>query len=232
MMSELEQALRKSRELIGAALAEARQELAALDARRAELEALITQGESALGGAAAPGAQDPGATLHEALQRILRDNGNRPLHVRQLAEEVNQRGLYRRRDAGPVEVSQVHARTSTYDKIFGKAGSLVWLKEEPGVIVPFKDDDSGFLAWITSNPDGYLLNTERNPKPSYLVLHRSGCPHFKGDSPNWTKAYIKFCSQDIGELNDWAASSVGEASSCPSCLSQPEPAPGAQPASE
>lgn len=219
IMNDLEQALQKSRELIEAALADAREELAALDARRAELEALIAQGESALGGAPAPVVQDSGATLHEALQRILRENGNRPLHVRQLADEVNQRGLYRRRDAGPVEVSQVHARTSTYDKVFGKGGSFIWLKEEPGVIVPFKDDDSGFLAWITNNPDGYLLNTERNPKPSYLILHRSGCPHFKGDSPNWTKAYIKFCSQEVGELNDWAASSVGgQASRCPSCL--------------
>lgn len=154
-MSELEQALRKSRELIEAALADARQELAALDARKAELEALIVQGESALGGAPAPVVQDSGATLQEALQRILRENGNRPLHVRQLADEVNQRGLYRRRDTGPVEVSQVHARTSTYDKVFGKGGSFVWLKEEPGVIVPFKDDDSRFLAWITNNPDGY-----------------------------------------------------------------------------
>jgi hypothetical protein len=118
-----------------------------------------------------------------------------------------------------VEVSQVHARTSNYDKVFGKAGALVWLKEEPGAIVPFKDDDNGFLAWINDHPDGYLLNTERNPKPSYLILHSSGCGHFKGGSPNWTKDYIKFCSERNGELEDWAASSVGgEASRCPSCL--------------
>jgi hypothetical protein len=219
-MSELESALERSRELINAALTEARRELAALDARKAELEALIAQGEAALRGAQAPAIQDAALTLHDALQRILRENGNRPMPVRQLADEVNQRGLYRTRDGAPVEVSQVHARTSNYDKVFGKAGSLVWLKEEPGVIVPFKDDSRGFLSWITGNPDGYLINADRNPKPSYLVLHRSGCGHFRGEADlNWTKDYIKFCSRDSGELEDWAASSVGgKVTRCPSCM--------------
>jgi hypothetical protein len=159
-------------------------------------------------------------TLHEALQRILREGDNRPMPVRQLADQVNQRGLYGRRDGAPVEISQVHARTSNYDKVFGKAGPLVWLKEEPGVVVPFKDDTSGFRAWISDNPDGYLVNAERNPKPSYLVLHRADCLHFKGEPDlNWTKDYIKFCSLAAGELEDWAASSIGgEVTRCPSCL--------------
>jgi hypothetical protein len=219
-VSQLESALEQSRDLIQAALTDARQELAALDARRTELETLIAQGEAALRGAQAPVSQDAAQTLHDALQRILRENANRPMPVRRLADEVNRRGLYRTRDDGPVEVSHVHARTSNYDKVFGKAGPLVWLKEERGVIVPFKDDDSGFQAWIEDNTDGYFVNAERNPKPSYLVLHRSGCRHFTGSPDlNWTKEYIKFCSSDAGELEDWAASSVGgEVTRCPSCL--------------
>jgi hypothetical protein len=42
--------------------------------------------------------------------------------VRQLADAVNERGLYRKRDGSPVEVNQVHARTSNYEALFEKNG--------------------------------------------------------------------------------------------------------------
>ncbi len=90
-------------------------------------------------------------------------------------------------------------------------------------ITHFMDDDAGFLDWIEANPDGYFVNTERNPKPNYLVLHRSSCPHLKGGSDlHWTKDYVKFCSTDSGELEEWAARSVGGGPTlCHSCFRQP-----------
>src|SRR5215469_15503423 len=123
-MNELEQALQKSRQLIGSALDEARAELAALNARRAELEALIAQAEVALGSPQPPAAP-PAMTLHEALALILRENDNEPMTVRQLTDAVNERGLYRKRDGSPVEVNQVHARTSNYEALFEKDGALI-----------------------------------------------------------------------------------------------------------
>lgn len=219
-MINLTSALEQSRDMIQAALTEARQELAALVVRKDELESLIAQGETFLRGTQGPGNQDGSLKLHEALQRILRESGNLPTSARQLTDDINERSLYRTREGGPVEMSQVHARTSNYDKVFDKAGPLIWLKDEPGSVVPFKDDDSGFLTWIVDNPDGYVINTGRNPKPSYIVLHRSGCGHFKGDPDrSKTKDNIKFCSLDSGILAGWAASAVGgDVTRCPDCL--------------
>ena len=225
-MSRLEQALLKSRQMIEAGLEEARTELAVLDARRAELEALIAQAEAALGSPQSP-APTPGMTLHDALVLILRQNNNQPMSVRELTEAVNERGLYRSRNGNPVEVNQVHARTSNYETLFEKDGALIRLREEspmvtrhPAGIELFKDDDDGFLEWLHDDTDGYFINSERNPKPSYLVLHRPSCPHFKSDSPlHWTKDYIKFCARDRGQLEEWAASTIGgDVTLCRSCF--------------
>jgi len=46
-----------------------------------------------------------------------------------------------------------------------------------------KDNDQGFLAWLEANPDGYVVNAERRPRPNYLVLHRSVCSHLRSRSP-------------------------------------------------
>lgn len=128
-MSELAEALDRSRDMIEAALASARAELAELDARRSTLEALIAQAEVALGGGHAPTGM-PTMTLHEAIAQTLRDNGNAPMTARALAAAINERGLYRTRDGSPVEVNQVHARTSNYQELFDKDGPLIRLKEE------------------------------------------------------------------------------------------------------
>ncbi len=69
----------------------------------------------------------------------------------------------------------------------------------------FIDKDAEFLAWIESNPDGYLLNTYRKPSPKYLVLHRATCPSFKRNCGEyWTKTYRKICATDPNALHSWA----------------------------
>jgi len=223
---QLAQALHKSRQMIETALDEARTELAALDSQRAELERLIAQAESALD---SPGshAASPVMTLHEALVLILRENNNEPMTVRQLATAVNERGLYRKRDGSAVEVNQVHARTSNYGSLFEKDGAKIRLREEspmvtahPPNIQHFRDDDKGFLAWLQDHADGYFINSERNPKPNYLVLHRPSCPHYTGNPAlRWTRNYVKFCSRDRSVLEGWAASTIGgEVTLCSSCF--------------
>jgi hypothetical protein len=89
----------------------------------------------------------------------------------------------------------------------------------PASITCFQDDDAGFLLWREANPGGYFLNTERKPRAAYLMLHRSGCPHFTGSPLHWTKDYIKFCSQDRISLETWATDTIGgEIKYCRTCF--------------
>jgi len=166
-------------------------------------------------------------TLHEAIALLLRENANESMTVRELADALNERGLYRKRDGSPIEVNQVHARTNNYRSIFEKDGPNVRLREEsvmlttlgPSLTV-FQDDDEGFFEWIDANPEGYFINTERNPKPNYLVLHRPECPHFdRSPKAHWTRDYIKICSPGRSELEGWAEEAVkGEVTLCRSCF--------------
>lgn len=84
----------------------------------------------------------------------------------------------------------------------------------------YKDDDDGFFEWQVANPEGQFINTERGPNPNYLVLHNSGCPHFKGsDSVQWTKDYVKAASTDRDALERWAHDAVGgEITLCRTCF--------------
>lgn len=217
--------------MIQEALAEARSELAGLDTRRDELLAQIAQAEAIVGGSPAdvpaPAAARSALTLHEALVRVLEDTGNEGMTARELADGVNRRGLYRKRDGSPVEVNQVHARVNSYDGLFEKDGSKIRLKEGATVIttqtpnvVMFKDDDDGFFEWQASHADGEFINTERKLNPNYLVLHKSGCSHFKGnDSLKWTKDYVKACSTDHAALESWARDMVGgDITLCGTCF--------------
>lgn len=87
-------------------------------------------------------------------------------------------------------------------------------------VVMFKDDDDAFFEWQEAHSDGEFINTERKPNPNYLVLHKSGCPHFKGDaSVRWTKDYVKVASTDHAALESWAKNTVGgENNLCRTCF--------------
>jgi hypothetical protein len=89
----------------------------------------------------------------------------------------------------------------------------------PGIML-FQDDDRGFFVWLEINPDGYFINSERRPRPSYLVLHRPGCPHFTGNPAlHWTKDYVKFCSLRRRDLESWATRDVGgQVTLCRACF--------------
>ena len=87
----------------------------------------------------------------------------------------------------------------------------------PASVTRFRDDDAGFLRWREDNAGGYFLNTERNPGPGYLMLHRSGCPHFTSSPLHWTRDYIKFCSPDRASLEEWA-STLGDIRHCRTCF--------------
>jgi hypothetical protein len=39
----------------------------------------------------------------------------------------------------------------------------------------FDHDDDAYLAWVASNPDGYVVNCERKPNHKSTRLHLSSC---------------------------------------------------------
>jgi hypothetical protein len=87
----------------------------------------------------------------------------------------------------------------------------------------FKDEnDAGYVAWLSSHPDGFVVNAHSNPIPSYLRLHRASCytiskGTFRGRS--WTEVgFLKACAQNPSELERWARESVGgELDPCKKC---------------
>jgi HB1, ASXL, restriction endonuclease HTH domain len=125
--SRLVKVLEATRPAIEAALAEAQQELAELNARRGELERLIARARAVLNDDApvAASAQPERLTLHEAMEQVLDEHENRWMTVHELADEINERGLYEKRDRSRIEPSQIHARANKYDSRFEKDGPRV-----------------------------------------------------------------------------------------------------------
>lgn len=56
-------------------------------------------------------------TLHDAIVQILEEAG-RPLSTREIADRVNQSGLYSRKDEKLVEKGQIRSRVKNYSKLF------------------------------------------------------------------------------------------------------------------
>jgi hypothetical protein len=112
---------------IKAGLAHAERELAELDARREELQALIAGGRAALGEQlpTAPANARERLTLHRAMELVLDDNSNHWMTVHELADAINGRGLYEKRDRSNVDPSQIHARANKYPHRFAKDGARI-----------------------------------------------------------------------------------------------------------
>lgn len=130
METSLERVLEANRADIQKGIDEAMVELETCRRRCAELEALIARGRAALGTGVTLLAQTSPMTLHEAIRLVLADHGNEWMSARSIANEVNARQIYRKRDGSPVEVNQVHARTNNYSDLFEKADGRIRLKKE------------------------------------------------------------------------------------------------------
>src|SRR5438105_626462 len=80
-----------------------------------------------------------------------------------------------------------------------------------GDIQVFKDSEDDYLNWIAHHPEGFVVNTYRNPHPGYLMLHSARCGTIS--TPNrhnyTTTEFIKVCSLSVGSLSDWATAQTG-----------------------
>jgi hypothetical protein len=53
---------------------------------------------------------------------------NEPMTARDLASEINEERLYRKRDDSAVETNQIHARAKNYGDLFEKVGTRIRLR--------------------------------------------------------------------------------------------------------
>lgn len=68
-------------------------------------------------------------TLHEELVDILRQRGDGWMTTQELADQVRQRGRYKKRDGtSDVSAFQVHGRTRQYSHLFERDGARVRLR--------------------------------------------------------------------------------------------------------
>ena len=69
----------------------------------------------------------------------------------------------------------------------------------------FDRDDQAYLQWVTTNPDGFVLDLPRGAS-SEPLLHRAGCERLAqgGDGGGWTVDSLKLASGEKWRLDDWA----------------------------
>ena len=72
--------------------------------------------------------RDERVTLHEEISAILQAHGNKWMTTGEIAEEVNARGIYRKKDSSEVTAFQIHGRTKNYPHLFEREGSRVRLR--------------------------------------------------------------------------------------------------------
>jgi HB1, ASXL, restriction endonuclease HTH domain len=69
----------------------------------------------------------PRVTLHEEIATVLRESG-RPMTTAEVADAVNERGIYSKRDKSLVASFQIHSRTRNYPRLFDRDGQIVRLR--------------------------------------------------------------------------------------------------------
>jgi hypothetical protein len=86
-------------------------------------------------------------------------------------------------------------------------------------MVTFEDDDEGFRTWRYANASGYVINTLRGGKSGEPVLHAAMCETIgpAPDTPWTTGEYVKVCSNDRFELEQWARSRNLPLRACTHC---------------
>lgn len=84
-------------------------------------------------------------------------------------------------------------------------------RREGLMLVRFIDDDHGYRQWVEQHSNGFVVNSHRNPKLHYLILRCASCGLISSDKIHnyTTTAYIKTCSEDRAELENWAKNEVG-----------------------
>lgn len=91
-----------------------------------------------------------------------------------------------------------------------------------GVRLVVPGDDAEYLAWISTWPNGYVLNCLASRNPLDSRLHRAWCTtigELQPDKATFVGEWIKVCSTDRHRVKEWAVRECGEIPrSCQLCM--------------
>ncbi len=84
------------------------------------------------------------------------------------------------------------------------------------------NDDPVYVSWIRRHRNGFVLDTKRKSTKRNSMLHRATCPMIrksKTERTHWTTGgRVKACSDDCGELTEWALEQIGsQPKACGEC---------------
>jgi len=83
--------------------------------------------------------------------------------------------------------------------------------------------DAEYNDWLDANPSGFVLNSDkRRTNHNYPMLHGSRCAHINDKNwPNYTtEDYLKVCSLNRSELEDWVNRDGRGMKFCKDCKSR------------
>ncbi len=72
--------------------------------------------------------------------------------------------------------------------------------------IQFDAGDAPYLHWLAEHPQGFVVNTRRNPEQGDMVVHAAGCAHIRslrntrGAEGFTTGSWVKFCGTDLATL--------------------------------
>lgn len=86
------------------------------------------------------------------------------------------------------------------------------------VCIEFRNDDDGYLAWLATHGDAYVINIASNHSVAQARVHHAHCHTIHGRNSRggvWTGPYVKLCGNSLDDVQQWAIETVGQ--SIPPC---------------
>lgn len=75
-------------------------------------------------------------------------------------------------------------------------------------MIEFKNDENGYFAWLSQNPNGYVLNVRFDSDPDYVVLHRASCSTISSENLTpgayTSRGFRKWCADQESDLQSAA----------------------------
>ena len=75
------------------------------------------------------------------------------------------------------------------------------------MIEEFKNNEEGYLNWVSDNPEGYIVNIDyHGTDPDYPMVHRATHKSVTtSKTGNFTTTqYYKVCANNLDDLENWS----------------------------